>query len=283
MPERPDLAYVIPRLREAVVGRTIASVTLGDPVVLRLGARGTPEDLLVGQTVCDVRRRLHFVVFDLDGDPDLTLAIHPMLAGRFRLEPPDARTTKDTCLTLGLGPDLELRYRDDKRMGKVYVMPTAQLASIPGFAKVGVDVLDPKAFTVPVLKRILAKRRDQLKVFLLDKAAVDAFGNAYADEALFAAGLHPKRRCRELSDEEIARLHDAMVRTLRHATEVVASREPALDEKIRDFLVVRNRKGEPCPTCGTTIRTAGVRGHDAFFCPQCQADPKERGLVSWKR
>jgi len=283
VPERPDLAYVIPRLRQALVGRTLGAVTVGDPVVLRVGVRGTPEELLPGQQVQDVRRHLHFVVFDLQGEPDLSLVIHPMLAGRFRLDPPDRRRTKDTCLSIALGDDLELRYRDDKRMGKVYLMPSHALGSIPGFEPVGVDVLDPKAFTVPVLERIVSRRRDQLKVFLLDKGAVDAFGNAYADEALHAAGLHPKRRCRELSDDEIAALHRAMVHTLQHATEQVAQREPALDEKVRDFLAVRNRKGQDCPTCGSTIRTAGVRGHDAFFCPTCQPDPKGRGLVSWRR
>lgn len=292
MPERPDLAWVIPQLHEALAGHTVGEVTIGDPIVLRLGVRGTLDELLPGQRITRVHRHLHFVVFELEpaeGQPPMVLAIHPMLAGRFRLQEPSARRTKDTCVAFvaeGAGPDgadLEVRYRDDKRMGKVYLMPSEARGSIPGFEPVGVDVLDPDGFTVDVLSAILRTRRDQLKVFLLDKGAVDAFGNAYADEALHRAGLHPKRRCRELSDEEVTALHTAMVDTLAEATAEVAARAPRLDEKVRDFLRVRNRKGEDCPSCGTTIRTVGVRGHDAFFCPTCQPDPKSRGFVSWRR
>ncbi|MFK7928598.1 MAG: Fpg/Nei family DNA glycosylase [Myxococcota bacterium] len=281
MPERPDLAYVIPRLRDSVVGRRIAQVRVKEPIVLRVGAQGTLETLLVGRTITAVRRHLHFIVFDLEPG-DVTLAVHPMLAGRFRLDDAGRRDLKSLCVALGFSEGPELRYRDDKRMGKVYLMATEAMHSVPGFMPVGVDVLNPKAFTVEVLAAILKKRRDQLKVFLLDKGAVDSFGNAYADEALHRAGMHPKRRCRELDAGEVQRLHAGMVQTLAEATQIVAERAPALDEKVRDFLRVRNRKGQPCPVCKSTIRAAGVRGHDAFFCPTCQPDPKDRGFVSWR-
>lgn len=281
MPERPDLAYVIPRLSDGLVGQTIDVVRVKEPIVLRVGVEGRIDTLLNGRRIEAVRRHLHFVVFDLQPS-ELTLAIHPMLAGRFRFDPPGRRDLKSLCVAWGLSDGRELRYRDDKRMGKVYLMPTAQLGKIPGFEPVGVDVLDPSVFTVERLGAILRKRRDQLKVFLLDKGAVDSFGNAYADEALHRAGQHPKRRCSELKGDEIATLHRAMVDTIAEATAEVARREPALDEKVRDFLRVRNRKGEPCPVCGDTVRAAGVRGHDAFFCPTCQRDPKARGFVNWR-
>ena len=82
----------------------------------------------------------------------------------------------------------------------------------------------------------------------MDQSALSAIGNAYADEILFAARLHPKTGCHQLSAEE----------------------------------KVRNRKGEPCPVCGTPIRRAGVLGYDAFFCPRCQATPQiRRPGVPW--
>ena len=282
MPERPDLHYVIPRLGQAVVGRTITDVRVTMPVLLRLAVEGDPAGLLGGRRITAVRRHLHFVVFDLE-PAELLLAIHPMLAGRFRLRPAGSRVRKDVGVALVLDDGQELRYRDDKQMGKVFVVRADQTDKIPGFAPVGVDVLDPAAFTVDVLARLLKKRRDQIKLFLMDKKAVDSFGNAYADETLHAAGLHPKRRCSELTADEVAKLHGAIVKTLTDATAEVERRQPELDEKVRDFLSVRNRKGEPCPVCGTSIRAAGVRGHDAFFCPTCQPDPKARGFVDWRK
>ena len=67
------------------------------------------------------------------------------------------------------------------------------------------------------------------------------------------------------------------------ATKTIAKRKPALDEKLRDFLKVRGRRGEPCPRCGTTIRSAGVHGHDAEFCPSCQQDARGSSIVDWRK
>ena len=61
----------------------------------------------------------------------------------------------------------------------------------------------------------------------------------------------------------------------------IRRRARALHEKLRDFLAVRGKKGQPCPRCNTPIRTCGVLGHDAFFCPTCQVDAKGRGFVNW--
>ena len=282
MPERPDLDYQLPILQREVVGRTVSSLHVHAPVLVRRLVEGSLEDHLVGATFTQVERRAHFLIFSANTSPALELAVHPMLAGRFQLVPEGRRRTKDTGLCVGLGDGRELRYRDVKKMGKIYLARPEQRSSIPGLAKVGVDVLSD-AFTLACFKALAAKRRDQVKLFLLDKSVLDAFGNAYADEALFAAGIHPKARVRELSPEQLARLHSAMITVLQEACAEVRRRDPGLSEKVRDFLKVRNRKGEPCTVCGNPIRVAGVRGYDAFFCATCQPDHKGRTFVSWRR
>jgi formamidopyrimidine-DNA glycosylase len=205
-----------------------------------------------------------------------------MLAGRFLLAEAGAKDERDLAVAFGLDDGRELRYRDDVQMGKVYLLARGSWDVVPGLSKVGEDVLAP-GFTRGKFRAIARKRRDQLKVFLMDKAALDAMGNAYADEVLWAARLHPKVMARSLSDEELDRLHDAIVEVLSHATRTIAERRPALDEKLRDLLKVRGRKGAPCPRCGTTIRSAGVHGHDAEFCPACQPDRRGSSLVDWRK
>ena len=91
-----------------------------------------------------------------------------------------------------------------------------------------------------------------------------------------------KVRCNKLTKAQTEALHIAVSSVLAHARDTIEERQPALDEKVRDFLKVRNRKGEPCPRCGTSIRVAGVRGYDTFFCPTCQKDGGS-GLVDWSR
>ncbi len=226
MPERPDLEYVVPILDRELSGRSIARVTVRKPVVLRLGVSGGP-DTLVGRRIERVERRAHFVVLTLDAELDLIVS--PMLAGRFTLAEPTTRVPGDLAVALGLDDGRELRYRDDVSRGKVYVMPRAQRDTVPGFAKVGVDVLDAKRFTREAFRALAKKRRDQVKVFLMDKAALDAMGNAYADEVCWAARLHPKRRVASLKPAEVDALHDAIVSVLDEARRTIRERQPPLD------------------------------------------------------
>jgi formamidopyrimidine-DNA glycosylase len=168
-------------------------------------------------------------------------------------------------------------------MGKAYVIEAGRWDHVPGLAAIGVDVLDARAFTRAAFRALVKKRKDQVKVFLMDKSALDALGNAYADEVLWEARIHPKTFARSLDDEEIDRLHDAVASVLGAARDEVARRAPPLDEKVRDFLKVRNRHGAPCPRCATKIRKAGVHGHDAFYCPECQPDERRSALVDFRK
>jgi formamidopyrimidine-DNA glycosylase len=283
MPERPDLEYVVPILKKSLSGRKIAAITKDRPVVLRVLARETAEELLQDATIDDVSRRAHFVTLPLNAKSGaLSLVFAPMLAGKFRVDRPAEKLPRDVAMTFLLDDGSRLVFRDDVQMGKVYVVDSAKTDQIPGYAKIGVDVLS-KGFTLAHFTKLLRARRDQAKVFLMDKTALDAFGNAYADEALFEARIHPKAFVRKLDDEAIARLHAAIISVLTSARATIATRKPPLDEKLRDFLVVRNRHGATCPRCGSTIRKVGVLGHDAFFCPHCQPDDRHSSIVDFGR
>lgn len=283
MPERPDLDYALPILDRELRGRSITGVTVDKPVILRVTLKEPFDALLVGATIERVVRRAHFALFTLGGARRLEMPIAPMLAGRFRIAPGAGKIPADTALTLQLDDGRRLLYRDDVQMGKVFLIEAGAWAKVPGLAKVGVDVLDPRAFTLDVFTGLVRSRRDQVKVFLMDKSALDAMGNAYADEVLFEAKIHPKAMARTLPDDAVRRLYEAIPRVLGDALGTIAARAPATDEKLRDFLKVRGRPGEPCSRCGTKLRKAGVRGHDAIFCPTCQPDRRSSSIVDWSK
>jgi formamidopyrimidine-DNA glycosylase len=278
MAERPDLEYFVPILQERLQGQRIAAVTVQKPVVMRIAVKGDAASLLAGQVFATVTRRAHFVIFDFV-DPALQLVVSPMLAGRFLFG--ERKLPKDTAVTWTLENGETLVYRDDVQMGKVYIIEHGAWQLVPGLPNIGVDVLSHD-FTLAALTALAKKRRDQVRVFVMDKSALDAFGNAYADEALWEAKIHPKTMVNKLSAEDLARLHAAIVTVMQHAVDTVKSRKPPLDEKLRDFLKVRNRHNEPCPRCGDKIRRAGVHGHDTFFCPTCQPETRKTGIVSWR-
>jgi formamidopyrimidine-DNA glycosylase len=275
MPELPDLLHVLATLRERLPGRHVTGERVAEPIVLRFLVHGNLS-LLMGRPLADVWRRAHFLVFRFDG---LDLCVNPMLAGRFRLAPPKERTEASMAFALTFDDAVELRYLDDKKMGKAYLTANDDWKAIPGIDAGGVDILSAH-FTPERFVSLLKRRRDQVRVFLLDKTALDSLGNAYADEVLFEAGIHPKTWCRSLSHEEALRLHKAIVDVMRAAAAEVARRGEPIEVKVRDFLKVRMK--EECPRCGSKIRKAGVRGMDAYFCPRCQPATRP-GLVDWTR
>jgi formamidopyrimidine-DNA glycosylase len=272
VPELPDLAYVEEELQRAVAGRRVVGARTGDPLVLRLMVAEPFPAVLVGRRLLEVRRRGHFMRFALEGE--LVIVVNAMLAGRYRLvaHAEGAERKKDPR-ALGLALELEgapeLQYVDEKRMGKVYVTRAADEGQIPVYAALGVDVLSPE-FTREAFGKLVARRRDQARMFLMDKRALASIGNAYADEILFAARIHPKTFCSKLSTAEVDALYEAIPRVLRAAIEEVRGRRQPVDVKVRDFLAVRGRDGKPCRVCGTTIRAVRVGDGDACFCPTCQ-------------
>jgi formamidopyrimidine-DNA glycosylase len=285
MPELPDLEYIVSALGRVLPGRRIQQARVKNPIVLRLGIPGTLQDVCIGQAFGRCRRHGHFVVLRVGEAYELI--VNPMLAGRFRLCGRDERNERSLCLAFGLDHGEELRYLDEKQMGKVYLVPASDRSIVPGFDTVGIDPLS-LGFTLDRLREMVRARRDQVRAFLLDKTAVAAIGNAYADEILWAARLHPKTGCPGLTDEDIVQLYTAIREVLSGAVEEVFRRGEPVEVKVRDFLRVRNRKGQPCPACGTTIRVEGVRGHDTFYCPVCQPNRPEarlgrRQLVDWSR
>lgn len=281
MPELPDLVHVEKVLSAALNGHTVAAARVGDPTVLRLMLPGDFPSAMAGHVVRSIERRGHFMRFEFDRD--LVLVANAMLVGKYRLLPAGAREKDPVALGFALTFDdgSELRYLDDKRMGKVYVAHATDEAKIPVYSALGVDLLSP-AFTRERFLKLARGRRDQARMFLMDKAALASIGNAYADEILFAARIHPKTFVRSLTPEDLDRLFGAVNSVLRAAIDEIARRNEPSDVKVRDFLAVRGRVGQPCPRCGTKIRDVRVGDGDACFCPTCQ--PATRSLfVDWSR
>ena len=284
MPELPDLVHVEAGLRAALAGKRVTAARTGDPTVLRIMVTEPFPAVLVGRTLEGVERRGHFMRFALEGG--LVVVVNAMLVGRYRLVPAgsEAAAKKDPrslglALTFAGAP--ELQYLDDKRMGKVYVARADDEKSIPIYGQLGADVLSP-AFTRDALAALIGRRRDQVRAFLMDKRALASIGNAYADEILFAAGLHPKTFCNKLAPADIDALHAAIGRVLTDAITEIRRRDEPIEVKVRDFLKVRGRDGKPCVVCGTTIRAVRVGDGDACFCPHCQRETRKL-FVNWTR
>lgn len=289
MPELPDLTILAEAFDGALVGRTIIAAVAADPLVLR----ATPPELaaLVGDRLLDVRRRGKFLIMETDRT---TVWASPMLTGRFGMVAPDAARPKGSVvLRFGrrVGPapdvvapwvqgagwlpapeaDVELRYLDSTRMGKLYLVAAGAPRSVPGAAAadLGPDADDP-ALTVDEFRARIRRHPGELKGLLRNQSFVAGIGNAYSDEILWAARLSPFRRRSSLATEEVDALYAAMRETLAWSIDILRDRvAPTFEKQVRDHLKVHLRGGRPCLRCGATISQVGGR-EATSYCRSCQ-------------
>jgi formamidopyrimidine-DNA glycosylase len=301
MPELPDLVHIVKALGPEIEGRSIARATVQNPIVLRVLVPGSFPDLVAGRVIRGLERHGPFLRVRLMpsmadasriGDADslgpvadrelgaLDLVMHLMLAGRLKLAAPGKGAAKGLpaeAFSLELDDGSALHYGDEKSMGKVYLCPSGAFEPIPGYLSQGVDVVSPN-FTYEAFSALVAKKRCQARVFIMDQSLLSAIGNAYADEILFEAGIHPKASCYSLSEGKKRALYDAIRSVLAWGIEEVEKAGAPLEDKVRGHMRVRGHAGEKCPRCGAVIRKAGVLGFDSYFCPVCQPDLAGKGL-----
>ena len=156
MPELPDLLHIQAKLEARLRGRKVIAERLTSPVILRCLVRGNLS-LLLGRSLGEILRRSHFLVFRFEG---LDLAVNPMLAGRFRLASPDDKDEGSLAFALGFEGGGELRYLDDKSMGKAYLAAAGDWKAIPGLDAGGIYILSSQ-FTRERFVSLLKHRRDQ--------------------------------------------------------------------------------------------------------------------------
>jgi formamidopyrimidine-DNA glycosylase len=277
VPELPEVETIRRDLLPILRGRTFTRVWVS-PDALRLvqavpAGRQVPSPadfarLLPGTGIEDVSRRGKFLVFHLsDG---LYLIVHLRMTGALLHRPAGAPPDRYVRAVLSLDDGSELRFSDLRKFGALWLVPDPS----PVLGRLGPEPLD--GLTPSLLRELTARRRAPIKSLLLDQRALAGLGNIYADEALFAAGLHPQRPASSLSDAEVERLHGAIRRVLTAALEDRgASFSDYVDasgqEGRHQFRVqVFRRTGQACYVCGREIARVKVAGRSSHFCPRCQ-------------
>jgi formamidopyrimidine-DNA glycosylase len=279
MPELPDLLYICSYLRPALCGRTIVGLEVLKPVVLRVAMAGPAAAVVGGQRINEVDVHGPFLCLRVTGGIDIVINL--MLAGRVQHQTADSRSEPYLCVAFLLDDGSRLRICDEKTMAKVYLVPHGDYSRIPRYGTQGLPVLAPEFTPDRFLQLARRHGRKQVRVFLNDQTILSAIGNAYADEILFEARIHPKTFVARLSEAEVLRLHAAIGSVLAWGHAEVKRTGMPIHVKVRGHLRVRNRHGEACPRCGATIRREGVRGYDVFYCPACQ--PASRRLfLDWR-
>ena len=267
MPEIPDLEVIKEFLNDRIAGQEIVRVEAPKPWIVRSLAADDFADDIRGRSFGKILRQGKDLLFPLD--PDRVLVINLMLTGHLQYTEPSTRMSKRTFFVLGT-PEMDLRYLDDRQMGLVYYLRHDQLDQVPRLQEQGPDALDG-GLSLEEFREQIRPFRGEIKGVLARGKFLSGIGNAYVDEILWEASVSPFRKRTMLTDEELARLHEAVLKVLTEATDVVRERMPPdIHLKIRNFLKVHRRGGEPCPRCGSTISEISPNKRITSWCRTCQ-------------
>ena len=278
MPELPEVETVRRGLMPRMAGRRIVRLQqrrrdLRVPLPEKFAAR------VEGRTVTGIDRRAKYLLIRLDDGQ--TLIVHLGMSGRMTLY--DAETAASHPLgahdhvVFDMDDGWQVRFNDARRFGLKVLVPDEAVASHKYFRSLGPEPLDD-AFTSEVLAARLAGRRTPIKAALLDQKTLVGVGNIYACEALFLAGISPRRSAHTVKGERADRLVAAIKRVLLRSIEDGGS-------TLRDHVQpggelgyfqtrfnVYDRAGIACPTpaCGHTVRRLVQAGRSTFYCTRCQ-------------
>ena len=267
MPEIADLEAIRHYLMPRIDGLAVTAVETPVPWLVRTGADGLRS--IEGHRFVEIRRLGKFLLFVLDDDR--VLAVNAMLTGRFHWTPSDAKRPGRLAVVIGFDGGHELRYSDARQMGRFYLVRQDALQEVPQIPKLGPDAmeLDEAEFV-----ELFMKRRGQIKNVLTNQEVLAGIGNAYSDEILWEAGIHPHRRRSDLTEEDMRRLYTSMRTTIERAIVIVEETVEAeglgKKEEWREHLLVHHRADDPCARCGSKIRGQTKGGSETNYCVTCQ-------------
>ncbi len=268
MPELPEVQTVVDSLRPWLEGRCFSRVVhvradMVSPGTIDLGS------MLAGRQVQAIHRRGKRIVFTLAGGA--RWYVHLGMTGQLTVEPSTAALRPHTHLIIECSDGKHLRLVDPRRFGGIFWLGSAS----------GDDGIGPEPLRLSAAElhtKLLATRRN-IKTTLLDQRFIAGIGNIYADEALFAAGIHPLTVSQTIHLTQVRTLCSAIKQVLKRAIRHRGS-------SLRDYVdangrqgsfqarhAVYNRTGQPCRACKTLIARIVLSQRATHFCPRCQNLP----------
>ncbi|WP_437879621.1 bifunctional DNA-formamidopyrimidine glycosylase/DNA-(apurinic or apyrimidinic site) lyase [Pseudomonas sp. LRF_L74] len=269
MPELPEVETTRRGIAPHLEGQRVTRVVVRE----RRLRWPIPEDLdvrLSGQRIETVERRAKYLLMKAESG---TLIGHLGMSGSLRLVEAGLPAAKHEHVDIELESGMALRYTDPRRFGALLWSQDPLNHEL--LVRLGPEPLTD-AFDGARLYRMSRGRSMAIKPFIMDNAVVVGVGNIYASEALFAAGIDPRREAGTVSSARYERLSQEIKRILAHAIERGGT-------TLRDFvggdgqpgyfqqeLFVYGRGGAFCKTCGAGLREIKLGQRASVFCPKCQ-------------
>ena len=270
MPELPEVETTRRGISPFLVGQTVQTVTIRQRQ-LRWPIPAELDNALPGQIITAVNRRAKYVLLQTAAG---TALVHLGMSGSLRITDCDTAWKKHDHVSIELNNGRCLRLHDPRRFGAL-LWTSAPVEQHPLLQKLGPEPLGNN-FNGPYLYDLSRQRRTPVKLFIMDGTVVVGAGNIYASEALFMAGIDPRRAAGRISLTRYEKLATAIRQVLQEAIAqggttlrdfVGGQGEPGY---FKQYLRVYDRQGEPCRSCQTPIRQIRLGQRSSYYCPHCQ-------------
>lgn len=266
MPELPEVETVKTVLKQRILGLRIEAI---DVYYDKMMDEDTTQ-ALIGQTILELERYGKYICFILN---DYVLISHLRMEGRYFFKDPKEPVIKHEHIVFTLSDGLSLRYHDTRKFGTFDLRKKSDYKQIPPLSNLASEPfeMDPIA-----LYQVLKSKQKKIKTALLDQSIIAGIGNIYADEILFACKINPNRLTNKITQKEAILLVDQGKIILNQAImaggTTIRTYTSALgvSGRFQLKLMVHQREGEVCYTCGNTIIREVINGRSSFYCKTCQ-------------
>ena len=287
MPELPEVETVKRGLQRLLIDHSITKVQSDNPKSFP-NAPGDVQQFLIGAQVTGLRRRAKVLMIDLS--TDYTLVVHLKMTGQIVYRgaevfgaghPTDSLIgrlpDRSTRVEFWLNNNAKLYFNDQRKFGRVRLLPTVEVPHMPFMMKVGPEPLEDSFTDKEFIQRLQRRKGTTIKAAILDQTVLAGIGNIYADEGLWGAKIHPATRVRDVSNVKLKKLLTELQYVLRLSIDKGGSTDRNyVDAEGRrgsymDFARVFRKEGTPCPRHpNQLIVKIRVAGRGTHVCPRCQ-------------
>ena len=272
MPELPEVETVKESLKPRLLNRVITKADIHYDGIIEYPTASLFKDLIIDQRINDIKRYGKWLIFVLD---DYYLLSHLRMEGKYFFRTKKDVIDKHEHVVFTLDNDVELRYMDVRKFGKMHLIEKDKIDKEGPLIKMGLEPWD-NGLSARYLKSKLSKKQIPIKTSLLDQSIIVGIGNIYANEILYLSGINPLKTSKDLSDKDLENIISNTKKvlelaikkggtTIRSYTSV-----DGVHGLFQQELYVHGKENKLCPSCKSKIVKIKVGGRGTYYCPKCQ-------------
>ena len=278
MPELPEVETVKETLKLKLIGKKIKDVKIYYDGIIAYPEIKEFSKQIKNLPIKDINRRGKWLMFDLD---KYYLLSHLRMEGKYFFKNKGDKLDNHEHVVFSLDSNEELRYRDTRKFGKMYLIKKEDINNVGPIKDLGLEPWDTN-LTKEYLKDKYKTKKLPIKTVLLDQSIIVGIGNIYADEILFLSKLNPLIKCCDLKDDDLENIIKYTKEVLEKAIKLggttirTYTSVDGVHGRFQNELLIHGKDKGICPNCGQAIKKIRVGGRGTYYCSNCQKDIYEK-------